>query len=151
MAETIKLEVVTPKGAVLSEDVDIVTAPGYGGEFGVLANHAPFLSTIKIGVLSYKQEGTEDQLMISGGFCTPSTIKKRKRLTSVSIRLPLGCLDPWSGPRPKTIYNPSLKRSISRSWRSSAATIMSARVLASCWRIAMSKGPMRRCVVSCMR
>ncbi|MCA1766486.1 MAG: hypothetical protein LC633_09635 [Desulfobulbaceae bacterium] len=49
MAETIKLEVVTPRGAVLSENVDIVTAPGYGGEFGVLANHAPFLSTIKIG------------------------------------------------------------------------------------------------------
>jgi F-type H+-transporting ATPase subunit epsilon len=72
MAETIKLEVVTPKGAVLSEDVDIVTAPGYGGEFGVLANHAPFLSTIKIGVLSYKQEGNEDQLMISGGFCKVS-------------------------------------------------------------------------------
>jgi F-type H+-transporting ATPase subunit epsilon len=72
MAETIKLEVVTPKGAVLSEDVDIVTAPRYGGEFGVLANHAPFLSTIKIGVLSYKQEGTEDQLMISGGFCKVS-------------------------------------------------------------------------------
>ena len=72
MAETIKLEVVTPKGAVLSEDVDIVTAPGYGGEFGVLANHAPFLSTIKIGVLSYKKEGSEDQLMISGGFCKVS-------------------------------------------------------------------------------
>ena len=72
MAETIKLEVVTPKGAVLSEDVDIVTAPGYGGEFGVLANHAPFLSTIKIGVLSYKKSGTEDQLMISGGFCKVS-------------------------------------------------------------------------------
>ena len=72
MAETIKLEVVTPRGAVLSEDVDIVTAPGYGGEFGVLANHAPFLSTIKIGVLSYKKTGTEDQLMISGGFCKVS-------------------------------------------------------------------------------
>ena len=72
MAETIKLEVVTPKGAVLSENVDIVTAPGYGGEFGVLANHAPFLSTIKIGVMTYKKDGNEDQLMISGGFCKVS-------------------------------------------------------------------------------
>ncbi|MDF1577105.1 MAG: F0F1 ATP synthase subunit epsilon [Desulfurivibrionaceae bacterium] len=69
MAETIKLEVVTPRGAVLSEDVDIVTAPGYGGEFGVLANHAPLLSTIKIGVMSYKKGGNSEQLMISGGFC----------------------------------------------------------------------------------
>lgn len=69
MAETIRLEVVTPRGSVLSEDVDIVTAPGYGGEFGVLANHAPFLSTLKIGVMTYKKAGNEEQLMISGGFC----------------------------------------------------------------------------------
>jgi len=72
MAERIRLEVVTPRGAVVSEDVDIVTAPGYAGEFGVLANHAPFLSTIKVGVLSYKAGGTEERLMISGGFCEVS-------------------------------------------------------------------------------
>ncbi len=75
MAETIRLEVVTPRGAVLSEDVDIVTAPGYGGEFGVLANHAPFLSTIKIGVLTYKKGHDSSQIMISGGFCKVSDNK----------------------------------------------------------------------------
>lgn len=75
MAEKLKLEVVTPKGAVVSEEVDIVTAPGYGGEFGVLANHAPFLSTIKIGTLSYKKGGQEVQLMVSGGFCEVSNNK----------------------------------------------------------------------------
>jgi len=75
MAEKLKLEVVTPKGAVVSKDVDIVTAPGYGGEFGVLANHAPFLSTIKIGVLTYKSDGQEETLMVSGGFCEVSNNK----------------------------------------------------------------------------
>jgi F-type H+-transporting ATPase subunit epsilon len=75
MAEKIKLEVVTPKGAVVNEDVDIVTAPGFAGEFGVLANHAPFLSTIKIGSLRYKKDGSEEELMISGGFCEVSTNK----------------------------------------------------------------------------
>lgn len=75
MAETIKLEIVTPKGAVLSEDVDIVTAPGYAGEFGVLANHAPMLSTIKIGVMTYKKGGNAEQIMISGGFCKVSDNK----------------------------------------------------------------------------
>jgi len=75
MAETIRLEVVTPRGAVLSEDVDIVTAPGYGGEFGVLANHAPFLSTIKIGVMIYKKGNETDQVMVSGGFCKVSDNK----------------------------------------------------------------------------
>jgi len=72
MAEKIKLEIVTPKGAVVSEEVDIVTAPGYAGEFGVLANHAPFLSTIKIGNLTYKQGSATEEMMITGGFCEVS-------------------------------------------------------------------------------
>jgi len=75
MAEKIKLEVVTPKGAIVSDDVDIVSAPGFAGEFGVLANHAPFLSTIKVGTLRYKKDGTEVELMISGGFCEVSNNK----------------------------------------------------------------------------
>ena len=75
MAEKINLEVVTPKGAVVSEEVDIVTAPGFAGEFGVLANHAPFLSTIKIGTLRYKQGGNENELMVRGGFCEVSNNK----------------------------------------------------------------------------
>lgn len=75
MAEKIKLEVVTPKGAVVNENVDIVTAPGFAGEFGVLANHAPFLSTIKVGTLRYKKDGSEMELMISGGFCEVSSNK----------------------------------------------------------------------------
>ncbi len=72
MAETIHLEVVTPKGAVISDDVDIVTAPGYGGEFGVLANHAAMLSTIKIGVMTYRKAEQERRIMVSGGFCEVS-------------------------------------------------------------------------------
>ena len=75
MAEKINLEVVTPKGPIVSEEVDIVTAPGFAGEFGVLANHAPFLSTIKIGTLRYKKDGTEQELMVSGGFCEVSNNK----------------------------------------------------------------------------
>jgi F-type H+-transporting ATPase subunit epsilon len=75
MAEKITLEVVTPKGAIVSDDVDIVSAPGYAGEFGVLANHAPFLSTIKVGTLRYKKDGSEVELMISGGFCEVSNNK----------------------------------------------------------------------------
>ncbi len=75
MAEKIQLEVVTPSGPVVSEEVDIVTAPGVDGEFGVLANHAPLLSTIKIGVLTYQQEGSSTALMVSGGFCEVSNNK----------------------------------------------------------------------------
>jgi len=75
MAQQIRLEVVTPNGAVVSEDVDIVNAPGYGGDFGVLANHAPFLSTIRTGLLTYEQGKKREYIMISGGFCECSNNK----------------------------------------------------------------------------
>jgi F-type H+-transporting ATPase subunit epsilon len=75
MAQQIHLEVVTPAGAVVNEDVDIVNAPGYGGDFGVLASHAPFLSTIKIGLLTYQQGNDRKSLMISGGFSEVSNNK----------------------------------------------------------------------------
>jgi F-type H+-transporting ATPase subunit epsilon len=71
----IHLEVVTPSGAVVREDVDIVTAPGVSGEFGILANHAPFLSTIKTGTLSFKKERTSKYLMVTGGFTEVSNNK----------------------------------------------------------------------------
>ena len=75
MAEQIRLEVVTPAGSVVDDDVDIVNAPGYGGDFGVLANHAPFLSTIKIGMLTYEKDKQRKALMVSGGFCEVSNNK----------------------------------------------------------------------------
>ncbi len=71
----IHLEVVTPTGPVVSDDVDLVTAPGVGGEFGVLANHAPFLSTIKTGTLSFKKDKNTKYLMVSGGFSEVSNNK----------------------------------------------------------------------------
>ena len=71
----IHLEVVTPKGSGVSEDVDIVTAPGVEGEFGVLANHAPVLSAIKTGTLVFKQDKREKFLMVSSGFAEVSDNK----------------------------------------------------------------------------
>ncbi|MFH0781477.1 MAG: F0F1 ATP synthase subunit epsilon [Pseudomonadota bacterium] len=75
MGQQIRLEVVTPNGAKVNEDVDIVNAPGFGGDFGVLANHAPFLSTIKIGTLTYENGKKRENLMVSGGFCEVSNNK----------------------------------------------------------------------------
>ncbi len=75
MAQQIRLEVVTPGGARVNEEVDIVNAPGFGGDFGVLAHHAPFLSTIKIGALTYENGKERKSLMVSGGFCEVSNNK----------------------------------------------------------------------------
>jgi len=69
MAEKIKLEVVTPSKAVVSEDAQIVVAPGILGEFGVLSGHTPFLTTLKVGTIRYiDANGTEQCVFVSSGF-----------------------------------------------------------------------------------
>jgi F-type H+-transporting ATPase subunit epsilon len=69
MAENIRLEVVTPEKSVVSENAQIVMAPGTLGEFGVLSGHTPFLTTLKTGALKYKDEsGRERFVFISSGF-----------------------------------------------------------------------------------
>lgn len=69
MAENIRLEVVTPETSVVSEKAQIVMAPGSLGEFGVLAGHTPFLTTLKTGALKYKDEsGHERFVFVSSGF-----------------------------------------------------------------------------------
>ena len=69
MAESIRLEVVTPEKSVVSESAQIVMAPGSMGEFGVLTGHTPFLTTLKTGALKYKDEsGRERFVFVSSGF-----------------------------------------------------------------------------------
>jgi F-type H+-transporting ATPase subunit epsilon len=69
MAELLKLEVVTPEKYVISEDVEIVMAPGTLGEFGVLSGHTPFLTSLKPGPIRYKDSaGKEKIVFVSGGF-----------------------------------------------------------------------------------
>lgn len=63
-------ELVTPAKLVRSEDVHMVVVPGTEGEFGVLAGHAPFMSTISDGALKvYRTEnGAPEEIRIQGGF-----------------------------------------------------------------------------------
>ena len=69
MAESIRLEVVTPEKSVVSESAQIVMAPGSMGEFGVLSGHTPFLTTLKTGALKYKDDsGRERFIFVSSGF-----------------------------------------------------------------------------------
>lgn len=69
MAENIHLEIVTPEKRVVSEPAKIVMAPGTLGEFGVLAGHTPFMTSLKTGAVRYEDSsGTERQVFVSGGF-----------------------------------------------------------------------------------
>ena len=66
--DMLNLEIVTPEKKVLSEAVDSVTVPTATGEVGILTNHAPLISTLKPGILSYTKSGATEKMVVSGGF-----------------------------------------------------------------------------------
>lgn len=63
-------ELVTPEKLVRSEEVHMVVVPGSEGEFGVMAGHAPFMTTLKDGELKVFKSagGTPESITVSGGF-----------------------------------------------------------------------------------
>ncbi len=69
MAEKIHFDLVSPERVLLSEDVDMVTLPGAEGYFGVLAGHAPVISSLRPGVIEVTGGETPGlKLFIRGGF-----------------------------------------------------------------------------------
>ena len=68
MSQKLTLTVVTPEKQLVSEQVDQVNAPGSEGEFGVLYDHAPILTNLRSGQLSYENDGESTALVISGGY-----------------------------------------------------------------------------------
>ena len=63
-------ELVTPEKLVLSEDVHMVVVPGVEGEFGVMAGHAPVMTTLRDGELKlYRTAGAAPEaIRVTGGF-----------------------------------------------------------------------------------
>ena len=69
MAGTLKFELVSPERLLMSGDVQQVTVPGSEGEFGVLPNHAPVLSTLRPGIINVTgEDGKQDRIFVRGGF-----------------------------------------------------------------------------------
>ncbi|HSB33476.1 MAG TPA: F0F1 ATP synthase subunit epsilon [Nitrospirota bacterium] len=63
------LEIVAPSRQVVrSERVDEVIAPGSEGEFGVLPGHTPFLTTLKVGMLSFREGAQWHHLAVEWGY-----------------------------------------------------------------------------------
>lgn len=65
-----RFELVTPEKLVLSADVHMVVVPGSDGEFGVMAGHAPVMTTLRDGDIAvYRTEGAApERIAVSGGF-----------------------------------------------------------------------------------
>ncbi|MFN7166684.1 MAG: F0F1 ATP synthase subunit epsilon [Pannonibacter sp.] len=69
MAQPFQFELVSPERLLLSEKVLEVTVPGSEGEFGVLKDHSPFMSTVRPGLLKVRKDGGQIvEFFVRGGF-----------------------------------------------------------------------------------
>ena len=69
MAEQLTFELVSPERLLFSTDVEMVVVPGDEGDFGVLAGHAPLVSTVRSGVIDvYGSDSISDRIFVAGGF-----------------------------------------------------------------------------------
>ena len=65
----VDFELVSPETLVLSEAVEMVVVPGDDGDFGVLAGHAPMISTIRAGVIHvFAGNAVQKRIFVAGGF-----------------------------------------------------------------------------------
>ncbi len=70
MTETFQLNIIAPDKILLSEPVKMAVIPGVEGDFGVLPRHAPFMSTLRPGIVDIQMVNiaSPERLFISGGF-----------------------------------------------------------------------------------
>lgn len=69
MAEKLKFDLVAPERLLMSTEAEMVIVPGAEGDFGVLAGHAPVMSTLRVGVLDVSgTDGNDMRIFVRGGF-----------------------------------------------------------------------------------
>jgi F-type H+-transporting ATPase subunit epsilon len=68
MSQKLILNIVTPEKQLVTEEVDQVNVPGTEGDLGILYDHAPILTNLRSGQLSYEKDGETVALVVSGGY-----------------------------------------------------------------------------------
>jgi F-type H+-transporting ATPase subunit epsilon len=84
MAETLKLEIVTPERVVFSEEVEMVTLPGIEGEMGILPHHVRLMTQMVPGEMVVRKNGQDTFLAVGGGMIEV-TGKRVSILTDMAI------------------------------------------------------------------
>ena len=85
MANTLKLEIVTPEAKTYSEDVEMVTLPGVEGEMGILPQHVPLMTQIVPGEIIVRKEAKDYFLAVGEGF-VEITGERVAIMTDMAIR-----------------------------------------------------------------
>jgi F-type H+-transporting ATPase subunit epsilon len=68
MADPFQFELVSPERLLMSEPVDQVVVPGSEGQFTVMKGHAPFMTTLRPGVIDIVRGGSTTRIFVRGGF-----------------------------------------------------------------------------------
>ena len=98
----VTLEIVTPQGLALKEEVDDVAAPSVSGELGALPGHLPLLAALKTGIVTYHKGGEEKKLAVADGFVEvkddralllTDKVATRDQVDPVKVRLELKEVD----------------------------------------------------------
>jgi F-type H+-transporting ATPase subunit epsilon len=89
--ENFILDIITPKGRYISDEVESVVFPGFRGEVGVLPNHADYIGLISTGLLTYRSKTapTDAHLIVSGGIAQFHSGNKLSILAD-SVEVPTG-------------------------------------------------------------
>jgi len=85
MANTLKLEIVTPEARTFSEDVEMVTLPGLSGEMGIYPMHVPLMTQVVSGEIKVLKGGKEIYLAVGDGFAE-ITGERVAIMTEMAIR-----------------------------------------------------------------
>jgi F-type H+-transporting ATPase subunit epsilon len=84
MADTLRLEIVTPAGTVYSEDVEMVTLPGIAGQMGVYPQHVPLITHMVPGEMIVRKDGREG-FVATGAGLVEVTARRVAILTDLAI------------------------------------------------------------------
>ena len=68
MPDTFQLEIVTPEKLVVNEAAEEAQIPGLGGYLGILPGHAPLITELAVGVITYRAQGVTKSLSVAWGF-----------------------------------------------------------------------------------
>jgi len=76
----VNLEIISPEKVIYSGQAELVTLPGELGLFTILERHAPIISVLKKGVLTYRVNGKDTEIEIESGF-----VEDRANVVSVCV------------------------------------------------------------------
>ena len=94
MADKLHFDLVSPERSLRSGEVAMVVVPGSEGDFGVLAGHAPFMSTIRPGALQVYADsmtGSFERIFVDGGF---AEVNEAGLTILAESAIPVGDIDP---------------------------------------------------------